>query len=91
MERIENVTLGSGAAPILQNERTKPRVRQMPIDPARVKRAREQERSDAAKSGPEAQRLLELQYISDALECIRVEMAGTAHLLSMPAKQTRLP
>jgi hypothetical protein len=61
----------------------------MVIEVAKVRKARENERAAAARGGPEAQRLLELQYIADALECIRGEIVGLAHILSIQGRQTK--
>ena len=62
----------------------------MVVEVAKVKKAREAERAAAAEDGPDAQRLLELQYIADALECIRAEFVGLAHIISTQGRQTKL-
>jgi hypothetical protein len=59
----------------------------MVIKVADVKKARDAERATAKNAGVEEQRLLELQYIADALECIRGEFVGVAHLLGSIASR----
>ena len=55
----------------------------MVIEVAKVRKGREPERAQAPRSGPDAQRLLELQYIADALDCIRGELVGIPHLIGI--------
>lgn len=62
----------------------------MVIEIAKVRKARESATAEATKSGPDAARLLELQYIADAHECIRGELAGLSNVIGIQCHQTTL-
>jgi len=59
----------------------------MVIEVAKVRKGREQERAEAAVKGTDAQQVLELQYIADALECIRGELVGLGVQISIQGRQ----
>jgi hypothetical protein len=53
----------------------------MAVDVGRITQSRQRDRDEVKKSGaPDASIALELRYIADALEAIRGELAGLAHL-----------
>jgi hypothetical protein len=52
----------------------------MAVDVGKITQGRQRDRDEVKKSGSEAAIGLELRYIADALEAIRGELAGLAHV-----------
>jgi hypothetical protein len=59
----------------------------MVVEVAKVTAGRKAARDEADKQGYEQRHMLELQYIADALECIRAEMVGMQHIVGNIGKQ----
>jgi hypothetical protein len=62
----------------------------MPVNVAKITQARQAARDTAKNSSLEERSLLEMQYIADSLEAIRVEMIGLSHLVGSVATRGEL-